>query len=63
MYANCYGVEGIAQAIRILRAELIQDGRNLGINSLSDLSPKFVSGPLVTDPEIKTMWYLIIDIS
>jgi L-lactate dehydrogenase (cytochrome) len=43
MFANVYGYEGVRRAIRILKDEIIQDGHNLGINSLSELKPSMLN--------------------
>ncbi|ROT37996.1 FMN-dependent alpha-hydroxy acid dehydrogenase [Sodiomyces alkalinus F11] len=43
MYANVYGYEGVRRAIRLLKNEIVQDGWNLGIGSLDDLSPSFLN--------------------
>lgn len=43
MFANVYGYDGVRRAIQLLKNEIIQDGWNLGISSLSDLNPSLVS--------------------
>jgi len=43
MFANCYGYDGVDKAIKLLINEIVQDGWNVGINSLADLDINFVS--------------------
>ncbi len=43
MFANCYGYDGVDKAIKLLKNEIVQDGWNVGINSITDLDVRFVS--------------------
>jgi len=43
MFANCYGYDGVDKAIKLLKNEIVQDGWNVGINSIADLGVHFVS--------------------
>ncbi|CZT12798.1 probable CYB2-lactate dehydrogenase cytochrome b2 [Rhynchosporium agropyri] len=42
MYANCYGTEGVAKAISILRREISIDAANLGVPDLKKIDPSYV---------------------
>ncbi|CAG9979700.1 unnamed protein product [Clonostachys byssicola] len=41
-YSNVYGYDGIVRAATLLKNEIIYDGWNVGINSLSDLDPSIL---------------------
>jgi isopentenyl diphosphate isomerase/L-lactate dehydrogenase-like FMN-dependent dehydrogenase len=43
MYANAYGVDGVAKAIDILKYELLNDAANLGVGDLKKIGPEFVN--------------------
>lgn len=43
MYANVYGGEGVARAIRLLKREVAIDAGNAGIADLGRVDPSFVS--------------------
>lgn len=43
MYANVYGGEGVARAIRLLKREVAIDAGNAGIADLRRVDPSFVS--------------------
>merc|ERR1712098_274456 len=42
MYANCYGTEGVAKAISILKREISIDAANLGVGDLKKIDPSYV---------------------
>ncbi|KAL2061132.1 hypothetical protein VTL71DRAFT_7405 [Oculimacula yallundae] len=42
MYANCYGTEGVAKAISILKREISIDAANLGVADLKKIDPSYV---------------------
>ncbi|KAI1343044.1 S-2-hydroxy-acid oxidase [Xylariaceae sp. FL0016] len=43
MYANCYGLDGVAKAIQILKTEIVQDAAQIGIHDVQNVPASFVS--------------------
>ena len=43
MYANIYGAPGVARAIDMLKYELVNDGANLGVPDLKQITPDYVN--------------------
>ncbi|KAF2763354.1 FMN-dependent alpha-hydroxy acid dehydrogenase [Pseudovirgaria hyperparasitica] len=43
MYANCYGEDGVARAIDLLRTELINDSANLGLGDIKSINSSYLS--------------------
>lgn len=43
MYANCYGANGVARAIELLKHEIAIDAANLGVGGLKKINPSYVS--------------------
>ncbi|EKC98672.1 hydroxyacid oxidase [Trichosporon asahii var. asahii CBS 8904] len=53
MFGNMYGTDGVDRVIQILKKELITDAGNVGIPTLQDISPDYVSAvtyPLTPAP-------------
>lgn len=47
MFANVYGTEGVERVTEMLRSELIVDAGNLGLESVKDIDPSYVSSTKV----------------
>lgn len=43
MYANCYGANGVAKGIELLKHEIAIDAANLGVGDLKKIDPSYVS--------------------
>jgi isopentenyl diphosphate isomerase/L-lactate dehydrogenase-like FMN-dependent dehydrogenase len=43
MYSNVFGQEGVERVIELFKKELAVDGANVGLGSLKDINPGFVS--------------------
>jgi isopentenyl diphosphate isomerase/L-lactate dehydrogenase-like FMN-dependent dehydrogenase len=51
MYANVYGAEGVARAVKMMKYELTNDAANLGVGNLKTIGPQFVNWKSVN------MWF------
>ncbi|KAH9883813.1 S-2-hydroxy-acid oxidase [Xylariomycetidae sp. FL2044] len=49
MYANCYGREGVAKAIQILKAEIAQDAAQIGITNVQHIPSSFLNTRALED--------------
>lgn len=43
MYANVYGAEGVARAVKMLKYEIANDAANLGVGDLKKIGPEYVN--------------------
>jgi hypothetical protein len=43
MYSNCYGAEGVAKLVKMMKDEIIADAGNLGIADIHEITPAVVS--------------------
>lgn len=43
MYSNCFGVDGVTKMIELLKTEVIEDGAQLGVTDLTNVSRSLIN--------------------